>query len=389
MTTLFWIAVGIVFYTFLGYGIVLFFLQKIKSAISKATGQPQAPTEWPPITLIVAAYNEAYILEEKIANTLSLDYPEDKFHCIFVTDGSTDNSPAIIQQYTRIQLMHEAERRGKIAAVDRAIEQANTDILIFTDANTLLNKQALKNICKHYTHPKTGAVAGEKRVKIEETADATAGEGIYWKYESTLKKWDARLYSAVGAAGELFSIRKSLYQAVEPDTLLDDFMISMRIAMKGYRIAYAPDAYATEAASENTKEEWKRKVRISAGGIQSFVRLWSLLIPYPNPLFSFMYLSHRVLRWTITPYCLLLAFISNGWLVAAGDAYWFYSLTLLAQIGFYGLAIIGWWQSTKEMKSKVFFVPYYFCFMNAAVVAGLFRYLGRKQSVIWEKARRK
>ncbi len=389
MTTLFWIAVGIVFYTFLGYGIVLFFLQKIKSVISKATDQPQAPAEWPPITLIVAAYNEAYILEEKIANTLSLDYPEDKFHCIFVTDGSTDNSPAIIQQYPRIQLMHEAERRGKIAAVDRAIERANTDILIFTDANTLLNKQALKNICKHYTNPKTGAVAGEKRVKIEETADATAGEGIYWKYESTLKKWDARLYSAVGAAGELFSIRKSLYQAVEPDTLLDDFMISMRIAMKGYRIAYAPDAYATEAASENTKEEWKRKVRISAGGIQSFVRLWSLLIPYPNPLFSFMYLSHRVLRWTITPYCLLLAFISNSWLVAAGNAHWFYSLALLAQIGFYGLAMIGWWQSTREMKSKIFFVPYYFCFMNAAVVAGLFRYLGRKQSVIWEKARRK
>ncbi|HAK12792.1 MAG TPA: glycosyl transferase, partial [Chitinophagaceae bacterium] len=230
---------------------------------------------------------------------------------------------------------------------------------------------------------------GEKRVKIEETADATAGEGIYWKYESTLKKWDARLYSAVGAAGELFSIRKSLYQAVETDTLLDDFMISMRIAMKGYRIAYAPDAYATEAASENTKEEWKRKVRISAGGIQSFVRLWSLLIPYPNPLFSYMYLSHRVLRWTITPYCLLLAFISNGWLVAAGDAHWFYSLALLVQIGFYGLAMIGWWQSTREMKSKIFFVPYYFCFMNAAVVAGLFRYLGRKQSVIWEKARRK
>lgn len=389
MTTLFWIAVGIVFYTFLGYGIVLFFLQKIKSVISKATDQPQAPAEWPPITLIVAAYNEAYILEEKIANTLSLDYPEDKFHCIFVTDGSTDNSPAIIQQYPRIQLMHEAERRGKIAAVDRAIERANTDILIFTDANTLLNKQALKNICKHYTNSKTGAVAGEKRVKIEETADATAGEGIYWKYESTLKKWDARLYSAVGAAGELFSIRKSLYQAVEPDTLLDDFMISMRIAMKGYRIAYAPDAYATEAASENTKEEWKRKVRISAGGIQSFVRLWSLLIPYPNPLFSFMYLSHRVLRWTITPYCLLLAFICNGWLVVAGDAHWFYSLALLAQIGFYGLAMIGWWQSTREMKSKIFFVPYYFCFMNAAVVAGLFRYLGRKQSVIWEKARRK
>jgi cellulose synthase/poly-beta-1,6-N-acetylglucosamine synthase-like glycosyltransferase len=389
MTVLFWIAVGIVFYTFLGYGIVLFVLQKLKSIVSKQKKQPETPDEWPAITLIVAAYNEAYILEEKIANTLSLDYPADKFHCIFVTDGSTDNSSEIIQRHPRIQLMHEAERKGKIAAVDRAIEQAQTDILIFTDANTLLNKQALKNICKHYTNPTTGAVAGEKRVKIEETADATAGEGIYWKYESTLKKWDARLYSAVGAAGELFSIRKSLYEAVAPDTLLDDFMISMRIAMKGYRIAYAPDAYATEAASENTKEEWKRKVRISAGGIQSFVRLWTLLIPYPNPLFSFMYLSHRVLRWTITPYCLLLAFISNAWLVAAGEAHWFYTISLLAQAGFYGLAIIGWWQSTREMKSKIFFVPYYFCFMNAAVVAGLFRYLGKKQSVVWEKARRK
>jgi cellulose synthase/poly-beta-1,6-N-acetylglucosamine synthase-like glycosyltransferase len=211
----------------------------------------------PSVTVIVAAYNEAYCIEEKIKNTLSLEYPKDKVHFIFITDGSTDATPDIIANYPKIQLMHQAVRSGKIVAVHRAMQEVKTEITVFTDANTLLNKNALINICRHFQDPTVGAVAGEKRVQIDDSGDATAGEGFYWKYESKLKAWDSELFSVVGAAGELFSVKTSLYIPVPIDTLLDDFMISMLIAAKGYRIVYEPDAYATETASANTKEELK------------------------------------------------------------------------------------------------------------------------------------
>ena len=213
----------------------------------------------PTCTIIVAAYNEEAVMMEKIKNTLGLDYPKEKIKYFFVADGSTDDTPTIIAKYPEINLSHQIIRDGKIAAVHRAITRVDTDIIIFTDANTLLNKTALIEIGKHYVDPKVGAVAGEKRVQMDAEADATAGEGFYWKYESKLKQWDAELYSVVGAAGELFSIRKNLYQPVPFDSVLDDFMISMRILEKGYRIVYEPLAFATETSSSKYFGRIKKK----------------------------------------------------------------------------------------------------------------------------------
>jgi len=279
MKWIFWISLFIIFYTYVGYGIVLYILVKIKRIFVKSA-LPGDGSFTPSLTLVVAAFNEESVIEEKIKNTLSLHYPEELFKIIFITDGSTDATASIIAKYPRIALLHKDVRAGKIAAVHRAMQFVETEIVVFTDANTFLNKEALLKIAKHYADPKVGAVSGEKRVQIEDASDATAGEGFYWKYESKLKKWDYELYSVVGAAGELFSVRTKLYEAVEPDTLLDDFMISMKIAMKGYKIAYDPDAYAVEASSENLKEEYKRKVRIAAGGIQSTVRTSKLFNPF-------------------------------------------------------------------------------------------------------------
>jgi cellulose synthase/poly-beta-1,6-N-acetylglucosamine synthase-like glycosyltransferase len=136
-----------------------------------------------------------------------------------------------------------------MAAVHRAIETVTTEVIVFTDANTFLNSDALLNICRHYADQQVGAVAGEKRVNITEAADATAGEGFYWKYESKLKAWDSELYSVVGAAGELFSIRAGLYSPVPSNAIIDDFMISMLIAEKGYKIVYEPEAFAMESGN--------------------------------------------------------------------------------------------------------------------------------------------
>lgn len=388
MILVFWISIFIVIYTFIGYGLILFLLVKIKRLFIKAY-QFKNDDKLPSVTILVAAYNEEEIISEKIANTLDLDYPKDKLHIIFITDGSSDRTTEKVKEHSEVILLHQDIRAGKMAAIKRAIPLIKDDITVFTDANTFLNKSALLELVKHYQNTKVGAVAGEKRILVDEKADASsAGEGFYWKYESFLKKLDYDLYSNVGAAGELFSIRTSLYQPVETDTIIDDHMIAMRIAEKGYIIAYEPNAYAMETASADVKEELKRKVRIAAGGIQSILRLKKAANPFYYPVFTFQYISHRVLRWTITPFLLIFVLILNA-VIAFQTGSIFYKVLFFLQVLFYLLSLIGLYFESKNLRIKALFVPYYFCVMNYAVIAGLLRYFRKEQSAAWEKSKRK
>ncbi|MDB5009615.1 MAG: icaA 1 [Mucilaginibacter sp.] len=388
MSVVFWISLFLIFYAFIGYGMLLLILVRIKRLIF---GKPVLPegTDLPTCTLIVAAYNEEAFIEQKIKNSLELIYPSNKLKFIFITDGSTDKTAEIVSKYPQIIHMHSIERMGKMAAVHRAVAAVDTDVIVFTDANTFLNNDAIINICRHYSDANVGAVAGEKRVHIAETADATAGEGFYWKYESKLKAWDSELYSVVGAAGELFSVRTSLYQPVPSNAIIDDFMISMLIAMKGYKIVYEPEAYALETASQDVEEELKRKIRIAAGGIQSIIWLKSLLNPLKMPLLSFQYISHRVLRWTVVPFLMILILVLNILIVSNKDDAFIYQVILVAQIAFYIMSLLGWILESRQIKVKLFFIPYYFCMMNYAVIRGIIRFAAGKQSAIWEKAKRK
>jgi cellulose synthase/poly-beta-1,6-N-acetylglucosamine synthase-like glycosyltransferase len=308
---------------------------------------------------------------------------------MWVTDGSDDGTPDILQQYQGVEVHHNPARNGKIAAMNRGMQFVKTPIVIFSDANTDLGKDSIQEIVRLFRNPRVGCVSGEKRIRSKDAdAAAGAGEGIYWKYESTLKKWDAELYSVVGAAGELFAIRTELWQEVEKDTLLDDFIISLRVAMQGYTIQYNPNAYAIETASANVKEELKRKVRISAGGIQSVIRLWPLLNIFKYGRLSFQYISHRVLRWTLTPLLLLLLIPINLALALQEGLLDFglYSLLFWGQVLFYAAALLGWFLENRKLKVKVLFVPYYFFIMNLSVFLGLRRYLKGQQSVNWERA---
>ena len=275
--------------------------------------------------------------------------------------------------------------------MNRGMQFVTTPIVVFCDANTMLGNESIRRIVKLFSDPKVGCVSGEKRIfSKEKDSAAGAGEGIYWKYESTLKKWDAELYSVVGAAGELFAIRTELYQEVERDTLLDDFIISLRVAQQGYTIQYDPEAYAIESASANVKEELKRKIRISAGGIQSVIRLRSLLNIFKYGVLSFQYISHRVLRWTLAPLSLLLMLIA-GFILAIHEGILtlgFYSILFWLQILFYLSALLGWYLENKAIRIKLLFVPYYFFIMNLCVFLGLIRYIKGSQSVNWERAKR-
>jgi len=388
---IFWTLFFIVFYAYVGYGILLFLIIKIKRLTGYARKHPTDPNYEPNVTLFIAAYNEKDFIAEKIKNSRQLDYPEEKLHFVWVTDGSDDGTPDELKKFDDVIVYHQSQRNGKIGAMNRGMKFIKTPIVVFCDANTMLGRESIRRIVRLFSDPKVGCVSGEKRIfSKDQDSAAGAGEGLYWKYESALKKWDAELYSVVGAAGELFAIRTELFQEVERDTLLDDFIISLRVAQKGYTIQYDPDAYAIETASANVKEELKRKIRISAGGIQSVVRLGSLLNIFRYGTLSFQYISHRVLRWTLAPLSLL--FMLPVGLVLAIDSgiltTQFYTVLFWLQILFYLAALLGWYLENQSIRLKILFIPYYFFIMNLSVFLGFKRYLKGSQTVNWERAKR-
>ena len=374
---LFWACLLLIFYTYLGYGVVLYALVSLQRLVRgrRAIPDEHAPDgDWPEVSLVVAAYNEEGWIAQKIRNHLALDYPKGKLHHVVITDGSNDATPDIARGFDGVEVHHHPERKGKIAAVHRVMPLIKTPIVVFTDANTLLNHEAIRRIVRHYRDPKVGAVAGEKRVHMSESDAAhAAGEGIYWKYESLLKHLDSELYSVVGAAGELFSIRRELYQPVPEDTVIEDFVMTLTLARGGHRVVYEPEAYAVEGPSASVPEELKRKIRIAAGGLQAIARLADLLNPFRYGVLSFQYISHRVLRWTITPVALLALLVVNLILLQPDTAQFFpgsfYRLVLAAQTLFYVLALVGYVLEQRHMKIKAFFIPYYFFVMNYAVFA--------------------
>ena len=387
----FWVSVILVSYTYIGYGILLWLMVKIKEVVK---GKPAkcVAEEFPDVTLLVTAYNEKDCVTGKVKNSQELEYPKDKLHLVWITDGSIDGTPDLLRQYPDVTVFYKPERAGKISAMNRGVELVTTPIIIFSDANTVLGKESVWRIVNLFANPKVGCVAGEKRIfDNEKDMAAGAGEGLYWKYESFLKRYDARLYSVVGAAGELFAVRREYYTAMEKDTLLDDFIISLRIAMKGYITQYDPEAYACETSSANVKEELKRKIRIAAGGFQSMVRLAPLLNIFKYGILSFQYISHRVLRWTLAPLCLLLLLANNLVLALQTGIFsgHFFSVVFWLQVLFYTMALIGWFLENHHIKLKILFAPYYFFIMNLAVYLGFIRYVKKKQDVVWERAKRR
>mgnify|MGYP000934931146 CR=1 FL=1 len=385
----FWISLAIVFYSYIGYGMLLWVLVRIKRLFRKRIIPPLPTGELPRVALVVAAYNEEDYIRDKILNTRELDYPAEKLEVIFVTDGSSDRTPDIVREYEFIRLLHQPERKGKIAAVNRAMQYVESPLVVFCDANTLLNKECLREIVKHYADPKVGGVAGEKKILTHgKGVGAAAGEGLYWKYESILKKLDSELYSTMGAAGELFSVRKDLLDEVPEGTIIEDFVQSLKLCEKGYVVRYEPNAWAAEAPSASIKEEMKRKVRICAGAFQAMILLKRLFNVFKYPVVSFQLISHRILRWTICPISLITLLISNILIVMGANELWFYKITLALQSVFYLLAMIGWIFASRDIKIKALYIPFYFLFMNLSVFMGFNRFIRNKQTVLWERAGR-
>ncbi|MCL1821836.1 MAG: glycosyltransferase family 2 protein [Prolixibacteraceae bacterium] len=390
---LFWFMLITVLYTYAGYRIILYAVVLIKRLLKTKTKNDMSATPFEPeVCLFVTAYNESDYVSRKVANSFALDYDREKIEYLWVTDGSDDGTPDLLKKYPALKIHHQPQRRGKIDAMNRGMQFVKAPVVIFSDSNAMLSPQTIRVIVERFANPEVGCVAGEKRIVERKAENASAaGEGLYWKTESKVKKLEAEFNSTVGGVGELFAIRTALFNAVEKDTILDDFIISLRIALQGYKIDYAPDAYAEEVASLNVREELKRKTRIAAGGIQAISRLPQLLNPFKQGALSWQYFSHKVLRWTLAPLFLFLLLPVNIYIVAAGDL-WFqpsvYSIALGLQWVCYALALAGGIFENRKIRSKLFFAPFYFVAINYASLRGIFRYCRGKQNVTWEKSKR-
>jgi poly-beta-1,6-N-acetyl-D-glucosamine synthase len=382
---LFWLSLAVLVYTYVGYGLLLFFLNSFK----RRNREIDTTAKLPGVTLVVSAFNEERWLARKIENCLSIDYPREKLKIVFITDGSTDRSNSIITENSGIELLYEQERRGKTSAINRVMQQVQTPIVIFSDANTFLNTGSIKQIVKHYEDKTVGGVAGEK--KVEHTYNGSAiglGEGLYWKYESMLKQLDSDFNTVVGAAGELFSMRTELFEPLAEDIIVDDFMLSMNICMKGFKVAYEPNAFATETPSLDLREERKRRVRIASGDFQSLIKLKQLFNIFQQPALSFQYISRRVFRWVLCPVCIALLFMSNAAIVYKTASFNFYGYTFLLQCIFYVVALLGWLFYKLKLRVNPLFIPFYFVFINVSLIEGFYRYVTGKQTVLWDKAKR-
>ena len=386
-TIMFWILVGTVVYTYIAYPLLIAAIARLK----RGKEQPQLPANLPPVTLFVTAFNEERFVDDKIKNTHEIDYPSDKLHIMWVTDGSDDNTNQLLSKYPEVKVLFEPERRGKVHAMKRGLQFVDTEIVIFTDANTMLSAESVKEMVRLFENPEVGCVAGEKRISRDSRENAaSSGEGAYWRYESWIKRNDAIAGSAIGAAGELFAMRRSLYQPINDNTLLDDFEISLRIALTGYKIGYSPLACAIERPSANISEEMKRKVRIAAGSIQTMLRLGGLFNFFRHPMLTFQYVSHKVLRWVAVPLAMVLIIPLNIYLCITNNLAFsnIYTLALLLQALFYILVLLGSALQNKKLNASWIYFPYYFHMANKAMWMGLWRFCRDKQSVNWERAKR-
>jgi cellulose synthase/poly-beta-1,6-N-acetylglucosamine synthase-like glycosyltransferase len=388
LRTAFWVFAGIILYAYLGYTLLLLVLALFRSG--KRTAEEAQPSFEPPVTLFIPAYNEAGSIDEKMKNSMLLEYPADKLNIVWITDGSDDESTTILQRYQNLMVLHEHKRRGKIHAMNRGMKMVSTPFVVFTDANTMLNKAAIREMMKYFADERVGCVAGEKRIEncnFEKAVEA--GEGLYWQYESLIKKLESRKGSVVGAVGELFAVRTGLYEEVKEDTILDDFVISLQIASRGYEVKYSPGAWGSETASESVKEELKRKIRIACGGWQTLFRMPGLLNVFFHGFLSWKYFSHKVLRWTLVPLAFIMALMLNIMIVLEESRFsGFYGLLLCLQILFYLAVFLGALFHNTRTRAKFLFAPYYLFVMNYAIVAGMFRYFSGHYSVNWEKAKR-
>ncbi|NVJ21019.1 glycosyltransferase family 2 protein [Myxococcus sp. AM011] len=387
----FWCSALLLAHTYFLYPLSLFVLdgaaQVARNVRSMRGGEPRrslvaARGPPPSVSLVVAAYNEVTCIEQKLENSLALDYPADRFEVVIGSDGSTDGTnERVLQCHDERVRLSPAPRAGKTTVLNRCIPTAKGDIVVLSDANTMIEPEAIQKLVRHFEDPEVGAVCGKLRLYNPTKQDYE--ESAYWSYESLIKMYEGRRGAVVGANGGLYAIRRTLFTELPASTIVDDFVIPLRILEKGYKVSYEEEAVAHEETTEDYGKEFGRRARIAAGNFQSLRMVPGLLLPTAGfPAFAFW--SHKLLRWC-APALMGLALIANLFLLDSV----FYRFTLLGQGLFYALAYLGKVGVLKRGAVKrVASVAYYFTTMNLAIVVGFWRFLRNSQRAAWDRTAR-
>ncbi|HEX3739920.1 MAG TPA: glycosyltransferase family 2 protein [Terriglobales bacterium] len=382
----FWVSLGLVLYPYVLYPLVLFLTYSVTQAWRdlRYLGSPRnrrtetpAPSGLPGVSIIIPAYNEEKVLLAKIDNLHELDFPRERLQVIFVSDGSEDGTNQILQNLTdeNYQCILLTERKGKANALNQAVARATNEILVFCDAGTLFELDAIKKLVRHFSDPEVGAVCGA--VRYEAGSDARQTEGAYWKYESALRMMEARLGAILNASGCIYALRRECFSPIPQSTILEDFVIPMRARRLGFSVLYDPEAVAIEFPASTVSGEFTRRVRLAVG---SFRALGDLVrVPWRG-FTPFALISHKLLRWLV-PFFAITLFISNVFLMRSPS----YRVALAAQVLFYCWAGLGFFFYQHMRRVRYGLVPYFLFAMHLAFIVGFFRCLVGADRAVWQK----
>jgi len=373
---IYWASIATVFYVYLGYPLVLLFL-------STYYKKPVRIEEvMPDVALLICAYNEEEVIEDKIKNSLDIDYPENKLKIVIVSDGSTDRTNDIVRTYAdkRIIFVAYPGRRGKVSAINDTVPKLESEVIIFSDANTMYQKDAVKKLVRNFSDPAVGAVSADVILHNEESTFGKS-ESLYYLYERWIQKNESNFGSLIGADGGMYAIRRKLFVPPSPNIILDDFVISMNTTLLGYRLVYEGEAVGHEKSTTSFKTEFLRKSRVIAGAVQSVMQKEGIPSLKQKEVF-FCFVSHKYLRWII-PIILIILFIVNLFLmILSGEL--IYKSTFIAQTVFYLLAVLDLF-IVKKYSIRLTSIPFYFCLVNGAALYGIYKGLFKKQPVKWRK----
>lgn len=371
----FWCSATGVVYAYLGYPLLIWGL----SAAFGEESTPPADPHLPRVALLIAAHNEAGVIEERLLNALALDYPRDLLEIVVASDGSDDATPDICRRYQdRVTPLIFPQRRGKPATLNAAMDQIDAEIVVLSDANTRMEADALRKLVRWFADPAIGAVCGGLNLIDPQTGQNA--DGLYWKYENFLKRCEARLGGLLGANGAIYALRRELFTPLPPGTVVDDFVVPLLARLRhGCRIVYDGQAVAHEETAPGLRHEFDRRARIGVGGWQALMTLWPLLAP-GHGWTSFTLWSHKVLRWTC-PFMMIGALLSSAALVGRP----LYAGALIAQGTLYGACALGAVLPTTTRLGRPMRLLPMFLGMNAALLVGFVRWKRGSPTGIWKR----
>jgi cellulose synthase/poly-beta-1,6-N-acetylglucosamine synthase-like glycosyltransferase len=377
---IFWLLLAVIWYTYAGFPLLVGLVGMWRNR--QVQQQPMTPT----ISLIIAAYNEERHIRTRLENALALDYPPEALEIIVASDGSDDATEAIVASYAArdVHLLR-LPRRGKLQALNDAVLKSTGTILVFSDAQSLLDAQALRHLARNFADPEVGGVSGSLTYRVQADSDASGrGQRLYWSYDEWLKQMESLTGSIVSTAGAVYAIRRELYPKLSDHAVTDDFVISTAVVEQGYRLVFERDARAYQNALPTADNEFKRKVRIVTQGLNGVRLRKHLCNPLRYGFYALVLFSHKVLR-RLVPVFLLLVFAVS--LLASAYGPW-YNAAFGAQALFYALAGVGYLlRRTRVGQQKCLYIPFFYCMANAAVLIALVKYLRRDRIEYWQPQR--